>query len=162
MVRKRLEITFSRLVELLEYSKETGVFTWKVDRGNNKCKGTVAGTLGKTREGVFRRQIMIDGVSYYSSRLAWLYVTGKMPECEIDHKNRDPSDDRWSNLRHASRSQNNHNRRAFKRKRDLPPGVYQLENGRFFSTRMIEGKRKYLGRFDTTLEAYNAYKMELE
>ena len=36
----------------------------------------------------------------------FLWVTGEWPEAEIDHKNRDKSDNRWANLREARRPEN--------------------------------------------------------
>ena len=57
-----------------------------------------------------RRQIRIASGFYYSSRLAWLYMTGEWPEDQVDHINRIRDDDRWINLRAANQSQNSYNR----------------------------------------------------
>ena len=39
----KTNITYERLRELLDYSSETGLFTWKVDRRRARA-GAVAGT----------------------------------------------------------------------------------------------------------------------
>lgn len=51
---------------------------------------------------------------YRSGRLAFLYMTGHWPEWDVDHKNRKRGDDRWKNLREATRSQNLRNRQMGK------------------------------------------------
>jgi hypothetical protein len=53
---------------------------------------------------------MIDGHTYKLSRLAWLYMTSEWPRGEIDHANRDPTDDRFCNLREATNRQNQANK----------------------------------------------------
>lgn len=50
--------------------------------------------------------ISVDGRRYAASNLAWLYMTGEMPSKLVDHRNQNKIDDRWDNLRLATRSQN--------------------------------------------------------
>lgn len=92
------------LKELLDYDQETGTFTWKQNRGR-VSKGDVAGTLdfhGYTT-------ITINSHKYKAHRLAWMFVKGNFPSCKIDHKNGDPTDNRWENLRIATNEQNSQN-----------------------------------------------------
>jgi HNH endonuclease len=98
-------VCIERLQELLHYDPENGLFTWRVTR--KKCPiGKRAGTQRK--DGY--RLICIDGVSYLEGRLAWLYMTGEWPAHEVDHRNLDPSDTAWDNLRAATRGQNECNK----------------------------------------------------
>lgn len=81
-------------------------------------------------------------------------MTGSWPKREIDHANRVPSDDRWKNLREASRSQQNQNQ--------VRPNKTGFKNvspdkKKFVSYINLDGKRTYLGRFDTAAEAHAAY-----
>jgi hypothetical protein len=46
---------------------------------------------------------------YLGHRLAWLYMVGVWPDDEIDHWNRDPSDNRFTNLRDATHAKNGFN-----------------------------------------------------
>ncbi len=98
-------LTATELRSLLSYNPETGVFTWLVDRDRRPFKGRVAGTTGKTG----RRQININGTQYLAHRLAWLWMTGEWPRTVIDHKDLDPSNNRWNNLRLASAAENSRN-----------------------------------------------------
>ena len=57
----------------------------------------------KTKAGYY--QVTIDYQRYYVHRLAWFLVHGEQPE-EIDHINRDRTDNRLCNLRNVTRGQN--------------------------------------------------------
>ena len=100
-------LTQTKLRELLHYDPETGVWTWLNPLPRSKVKsGDIAGRIMDNG----RRQIRIASGFYYSSRLAWLYMTGEWPLDQVDHENRNKSDDRWDNLREATQSQNSFNR----------------------------------------------------
>jgi hypothetical protein len=94
-------LTAHRLRKLLRYNPATGIFRWTVTISSRAIAGSVAGTRG--RRGHY--QIRIDGKLYQSSRLAWLYMTGKWPKLEINFINRNTSDARWANLREMTPSQ---------------------------------------------------------
>lgn len=97
------QLTQSRLKELLDYDPETGVFRWKVARGGRANK--VGAVAGATSGGGYR-QICIDYTYHKSHRLAFLWMTGAWPEHEVDHINGVRDDNRWVNLRHATRHEN--------------------------------------------------------
>ncbi|QIN99207.1 homing endonuclease [Salmonella phage smaug] len=99
-------ITQERLKELLEYNPETGQFTNKILRGRLKV-GAFAGTLRS--DGYI--QIRLDKKAYYAQQLAFLFMTGIIPE-EVDHINRIRSDNRWVNLRESNRQENSRNRKS--------------------------------------------------
>lgn len=98
-------ITQEQLKLILNYDPETGEFNWLVKPRNRASIGGVAGHLRKNGY----REISIKGKKYYAHRLAWLYMTGSWPKEHIDHINGNPSDNRFCNLREATRSQNMHN-----------------------------------------------------
>lgn len=94
-------ITQSRLMDLCIYDPETGIFTWRIPRP--KCTpGAVVGTIEPRGYKVTR----LDYRMYYLHRLAWLYMTGEWPEDEVDHIDRNKSNNRWNNLRAATTKQN--------------------------------------------------------
>ena len=93
-------LTVTRLRELLSYNPRTGVFRWRVGM-KGTFKGAVAGWVAKNG----RREICVDYVHYQASHLAFLYMTKRLPKrpIEVDHDNGKPGDDRWSNLRLATK-----------------------------------------------------------
>jgi len=104
-------ITVERLKELLNYNETTGAFTWKVTpKSYRVAVGDVAG--GVHSKGYIH--IKIDGVTRFAHRLAWLYVFGSLPKQQIDHINRIKTDNRISNLRDVSATENNRNTSRFK------------------------------------------------
>lgn len=82
------QLTRTRLKELLHYDAKTGEFFWRV----NRAKLGAGETAGKTKSDGYR-YIGIDGKIYAAYRLAFLWMTGVVPDGIIDHKNRNKSDD---------------------------------------------------------------------
>lgn len=100
------KLTHDRLLRLLHYNPESGIFTWNVDLGSRARKGDEAGTINKAGYVV----IQINGCKIYAHRLAFLYMEGKLPDCQVDHINRNKLDNRWCNLRHSNNIENNRNK----------------------------------------------------
>ena len=99
------KITQARLKEVLHYDTKTGIFTWKTYMSSLALAGNTAGYKNKIDYIV----IKIDYNLYYAQRLAWLYVNGYFPENEVDHINRNQSDNRIDNLREVSHGCNMRN-----------------------------------------------------
>lgn len=141
-----------RLRDLLSYDRATGEFLWLVDRGRLAKAGGIAGSVD---DGGYR-WIRIDGRLYPAQRLAWLHVNGSWPLGVVDHWNRRPSDNRWSNLRDCPQRLNLANSTA-RRSASGMKGAHVTRNGRFRADISIQGKQRYLGIFDTVDEAHAAY-----
>jgi hypothetical protein len=105
MTNFRDELTANRLREVLDYNSETGVFTWRVALRPRMKIGTVAGWLDERGY----RRVRIDARPYLAHRLAWLWMTGEWPSGRLDHRDGDPGNNCWSNLREAMQSQNSAN-----------------------------------------------------
>jgi hypothetical protein len=143
--------TAARVHELLEYDPFTGLFRWRVDRLNvKKVAGDVAGSVSKKLGYVI---IGVDGRTYYGHILAWFMTTGEWPEGEIDHENLNRSDNRWDNLRRATKSQQRANQHVRADSKIGVKGVYLTPKGRYGAR--IASKK--LGVFDTIEEASAAY-----
>ena len=147
-------ITQARLKELLDYNPETGVFVWKVRRGGIANAGSVAG--GVDGKGYVR--INVDFLTYKAHRLAWFYVTGKWPRDQIDHTNCTKNDNRFSNLREASNSENKRNTPRYANNTSGTKGDYRIaKTGRWRAIIRVDRVRIHLGVFGTVEEAITAY-----
>lgn len=150
MIRKRQLPRQEVLHLLFDYDPATGVFVWKMGR----CAGRIAGFInahGYTYIGV-------DGAYYYAHRLAYVYIHGDVLDnkTDIDHINRNRSDNRITNLRTATRSQNCANSENRKKKDGLPRGVYR-DGSRYRAAIRVNRRRIHLGNYCTSEEAKNAY-----
>ena len=137
-------LTQERLKSVLHYDHLSGVFTWKVNT-KRIAKGFVAGHVQPT--GYIR--IAIDGKQYKSHRLAWLYMTGSMPNGLIDHINNIRSDNRWANLRVASSVENSLNRSISRRNSSGVKGVHwSKEKCKWLVQIKAGGQRVQIGSFE--------------
>jgi hypothetical protein len=147
-------LTAERLRELLHYDPSTGIFTWRVRRCGRALVGATAGSLNA--DGYVH--IRVDGGRYKAHRLAVLYMTGEWPVRDVDHENLCRSDNRWNNLRRATRSQNCANSRRPRNNTSGFKGVSWHGAGKAWVARvMVKGESRYLGLFDTPEAAHAAY-----
>lgn len=156
--RNSKELTLPELHRLLDYNRETGVFTWRVNRAGRARAGSVAGSIDSSGY----RQIEVFQKAYLSARLAWFYVTGEWPKEQIDHCDVDPLNDRFDNLREATRSENivNRPKRAAQgggKPKSQYIGVCARPSGRWAVAICKDHKRKNLGTFLNEEDAAREY-----
>ena len=146
-------LSVSELRRLLDYDPETGIFRWLEGPSNAIKAGTVAGAI--CTKGY--RQIKIGGKSRMAHRLAWLHYYGSWPADQIDHINGVPDDNRISNLREATPSQNSQNRPVRSDSRSGFKGVrWSRERQRWITHMTIHGRRRCLGLFVELDDAVSA------
>ena len=146
-------LTQSRLKELLHYDPETGIFRWIVYR-SPKCQiGTIAGSYNPAGYHVIR----IDYKQYQASILAWLYMTGEWPPQDTEHKDVNPSNTKWNNIRLCTQTQNNLNRKIGKTNTTGAKGVTMTRDGKYGARLQIYNRKIFLGNYDTLEEAKQAY-----
>jgi hypothetical protein len=131
----------------LHYEPDTGVLTWKP--GNKK-----SGRAGNVSEKGYR-QVMFDGFKYQASHVAWAHFYGRIPVL-LDHINGVRDDNRISNLREASYSQNNCNR-IIRPSATGFRGVRRERTGRFAARAYLCGREYFAGVFDDPISAALAY-----
>jgi len=144
-------LTVDRLKELLTYDPETGRFT-RVNSTGGRAAGSDAGAT----DAPGHRTITVDGRKYRAARLAFLYMTGEWPKGDADHINGIRDDDRWSNLRDATRTQNLANMRS-KGASGIKGATWVTEKSKWKAQIRIDGKNKHLGYFDAPQDASAAY-----
>lgn len=146
-------VSHLELKRILRYSPTTGVFRRRVASWSNIHPiGSIAG--GMDKRGYIH--IQINGRLYAAHRLAWFYMTGYWPRDTIDHRDLNKSNNRWLNLREATKAQQAYNRRAFGN--GLKGVCFYKNTGRWVSKIRFKGERIYLGSFGTEEEAHAAYK----
>lgn len=151
----RAQVTLELVRALFEYDSETGQLKRLVTTNPRAIAGTIvnSGCSG-------RGQIQIDGVKYETSRVVWLYMTGHWPEFVIDHKDGDPSNNRWLNLRDVKQGRNVENlKKAYPNNKSsglLGVTLYKPTN-RWMASIKVNRVRKHIGYFDTPQEAHQAY-----
>ncbi len=146
-------MTQETLKSKLTYDQNTGIFKWITTTGSSK-KNKTAGCLKKSGY----TMIQINKMQYYAHRLAWLYMEGVFPK-EIDHKNQDRSDNRISNLREVTRTENNKNKSRFKNTKNKYPGVTYIKKRDKYQVYIgINGRPLFIGLFQKEEEAIEAKK----
>lgn len=150
-----MELTAERLRSLLSYDAETGVFVWIAPTSNRVKRGTVC--KYKTSPGYIA--VRIDRILIGAHRLAWLYMTGEWPIADVDHINGDRTNNRWSNLRAASRQQNLRNMQMRTRQNTSGfKGVSWISRCSLWHAAIgIDRKNKSLGYFRDPVSAARAY-----
>lgn len=155
------DLTAQRLRELITYTPETGTFT-RISKtcanANRLPLGLIPGS--PSDNGYIR--IGVNGSRYFAHRLAVLYMTGEWPTHDVDHINRDRTDNRWCNLRSATRSENMQNIVLYKPTKSGIKGVHWNERKRKWHVRFKVHKQViHVGYFDSLEDASNAYDNEV-
>ena len=150
--------------ECFYYDPLAGALTWRVrplshfpnratnQRWNTRFAGKRAGYNRK--DGY--QAVGINNMPCLIHRVIWIWMTGGEAYNDVDHVNLNRSDNRWSNLRLADRSQNSVNSPKHVDNTTGYKGVSKYLN-KFGARIWLNGKEVYLGTFDTPQEAHKAY-----
>lgn len=145
-------ISYERLRELVNYDPGTGIMTRKIRTSNRVHIGDVVGTIIGNGYWLAR----VDKHLAYNHQFAWLYAYGEWPESHIDHVNGDITDNRLVNLRLATVSQNQANKKRPSHNTSGYKGVWKKRQ-RWCAEIKKDGVKMYLGTFDDPLTAHAAY-----
>jgi hypothetical protein len=130
----------AELSKVLRYDAESGQFFW-INQWSRS--GKIAGSLQPT--GYIA--IGVGGRKYLAHRLAWLFTYGVWPTGILDHKDRNKTNNKISNLRDTNQSVNQLNREP------KPMRGVSYHQGRWKARKA----GKYIGMFSTPEEAAAAY-----
>lgn len=150
---KELALSLDKLKSLISYDAESGVAVWKVSLRPGWA-GREAGTL--CEDGYVR--ITIEGHRFLAHRLFWFYEHGEWPPHWIDHKDGRKENNKLANLRLATGTQNQANKR--KHRGHMLKGVTKRTdrtNRPFVAQIRKDGRLHCLGHFATEQEAHQSY-----
>ncbi len=144
-----MEITQELVKEMFDYH-EDGYLIWKKRTSNRICVGDKVGAIAN-------HGYLIAGICgklYKVHRLIWCYHYGSMPDSYIDHINGITNDNRISNLRLATYSQNSWNLKKPSHNSSGIKGVsWEKRRKRFEVYIQKNGKKYHLGYRFTLLDA---------
>lgn len=170
-----------RILQLLDYDRDTGKLLWKKDRLPSDFKsmqyyntymsrwaGKEAGGI-RDENGLKYIRIRLDYKLYYAHRLVWIIETGEEPQQVIDHIDGNGLNNHISNLRDVSMQENSKNTKLNSNNTSGTNGVMwsKITNkwNASYSYKDEEGKYrgKSLGYFENKEDAIKARKAwELE
>lgn len=133
---------FKILSTFLRYDPNSGNLYWKVSRQCVK-EGDIAGTCYQNQY----LRVTVNYKRYGNHRVAWLLTHGEWPKGRLDHIDRDPSNNRISNLRLATHEQNMQNRKVAKNSKSGTTGVaFDQRRNSWVAYIQVKGKTIHLGR----------------
>jgi hypothetical protein len=163
--------TPEELREFLRYEEDTGKLFWRLrneshfaegkysparlmKRWNTLFAGKEAGSVHTDpKDGYQFHCIRLGKRLYKSSRVIWAMKRGVWPDKDIDHRDTDSLNNRWGNLRKATKSENAWNRRTFRGRRYK--GVhFHIQRQKWIARITVHSVQYHLGVFDTPEEAY--------
>lgn len=148
-------LTAGRLRFLLLYDPKTGIFT----RKNKSNRHHVIGEKCGSPHNLGYIQIGVDGNNYLAHRLAWLYMVGTWPSCQVDHRDLDKKNNAWSNLREATAVQQSWNVAVRSSNVSGLKGVsFDKRRGRYVAYITRSGARSFLGSRFSAEEAHELYR----
>lgn len=140
-------LTQEELHCILNYDRDTGLFTWKNPVLRSRFKsGDHAGSAHS--DGLHYR-IVVKGREYMAHQLAWLYVYGELV-FGLDHIDRNGLNNKISNIRKATKADQSANQ--------VHRGIRKQKNGRWEARIMRGGKRESLGSYQTQHDAEQSYR----
>lgn len=147
------DITVEYVRSILDYDRETGIFVWRAREGEDLWNKQFAGKRAGTINNRGYRRLKIKDKPITEHRLAWFYVYGIWPSDQIDHINREKSDNRIRNLRVVTNSENMLNLPPRKLGPETLGVYYHRRDNAYIASLQVCGKPVKLGRFKTFEEA---------
>ena len=141
---------FDYITTNMLYDKENGILIWKKKVGRNK----IGKQVGSKCKGYL--QVKIKGKSYFLHSLIFLIEYGFIPK-EINHIDKNRSNNIISNLECVTRLQNMQNKSKYKINTTGYTGVqYRKKQNDYIARIKVYKQEIFLGVFNTFEEAKNA------
>lgn len=149
-----MTLTVEEVREMFSYDPADGVLRWRLDRSPKARAGAPVGCIHRSGYLV----TLIRRKNYQVHRLIWAFVYGCWPPEHVDHVNGVRSDNRLQNIRACSPSENGRNKgRQVNNTTGFKGVSFCSREGRYQTTCRVNGRKKWIGYFDTPEEASIAY-----
>jgi AP2 domain/HNH endonuclease len=166
---KDRDIPIEYLDDCFALDAENGVLIWKrrprehfaslraCSTWNTRFAGGFAGTPHS--DGHLSVAVTIDGRRRILKvhRVVWALGNGRWPEHEVGHREGFEAGNGIGNLREATHAENQQNSKTHRNNTSAYPGVSRQRQGKWQAEITADGRKVYLGRFDTPEEAFMAY-----
>ena len=161
------ESIFIEVSKCIEYDPETGSMTWikrePKTRGdkiwNTRFAGKECGGDSRGYRRIFFCSETGEKASIRAHRLAWFMYYGVMPTMQIDHINQNKADNRISNLREVTNSENQRNIKLPSTNKSGVIGVYWHSIGKKWCAQVkVNDVQHYLGMYSDIKEAEKVVK----
>lgn len=146
MTKRRPLPSYEILHSLFFYEPDTGLLRWKIDRGSKKAGGPA---------GSITDRYVVVGIDYKLYRahlIIWKMVTGAEPLYQIDHHDTIKSNNKWENLRPATKSQNMANVGLISSNTTGAKGVFWYKASQKWAVQVWKDRKAYFGGYHETLE----------
>ena len=131
-----------------KYSPQTGM----IYRSRSRSSSKVAPCNAFNKMSGYRT-LRLKKANYLQHRLAFVFMGEEIPEgMEVDHKNGIRHDNRWNNLRIATKSENQCNRKSHRDGRERYIDFFEARN-QYRIRKFLKGELGHFGLFKTLEEA---------
>lgn len=146
----------------IAYSPETGALVWHERDpshvSSRSFNSNFAGKPATSKVASGHLFVRFLGKRYPAAVIAWMHYYGVWPEGFVDHVNGKPADNRISNLRQATPSENNCNRGRQRNNKSGYKGVcFVTKYQKFMASISKDRTTHFLGYFASAEEAFSAY-----
>jgi hypothetical protein len=149
--------SLTELQKILRYAPSEGAFYWLVNHKHPKARiGMLAGRINKQG----RAQIGYKGSQLFVHRLVWLFETGAWPTALVDHRDGNPLNNMFANLRVTDYYGNSQNQQAIRpnNKSSKLLGVsWHSRHKKWIASIKVHVKKMHLGYYTDANKAHAAY-----
>lgn len=153
-------ITYEEISKLLKYNSTTGQLIWLIRKGSRALKNSIAGFSSQRTNGKKYIRIIINNKIYMAHNIIYLLKTKQLPTQQVDHIDGCGTNNKWSNLRLVSHSENHKNKRKPSNNTSGVVGVYWAKNmNKWEASIKINKKKIMLGYFINKEDAIKSRKL---